>query len=180
MVQNGVETGLFSPRNRDVELRKQINAEGKFVVSFIGTIGLAHGLETVIAAAERLGSVAPDVMFMLLGEGADRERIVALAAEKNLHNICFVDAAAAGKDSGLYCGVGRVFGGAAEVGGVRHGDSDEDAGVYGLRAAGDSGSWADRRKRFWNKAGAGCAWSRGMWMSCVALSCRLRAAAGAL
>ncbi len=44
VVQNGVETGLFSPRNRDAELRKQINAEGKFVVSFIGTIGLAHGL----------------------------------------------------------------------------------------------------------------------------------------
>jgi colanic acid biosynthesis glycosyl transferase WcaI len=91
VVQNGVETGLFSPRNRDVELRQQIGAEGKFVVSFIGTIGLAHGLETVIEAAERLGSMAPDVMFMLLGAGADRERIVTLAAEKNLHNICFVD-----------------------------------------------------------------------------------------
>ena len=90
MVQNGVETGLFSPRNRDAELRKQINAEGKFVVSFIGTIGLAHGLETVIASAERLAESSPDVMFLLLGEGADRERIVAMAAEKNLKNICFV------------------------------------------------------------------------------------------
>lgn len=90
VVQNGVETALFSPRNRDAESRKQLNAEGKFVVSFIGTIGLAHGLETVIAAAERLGSVAPDVMFMLLGAGADRERIVAMAAEKNLRNIYFV------------------------------------------------------------------------------------------
>ncbi len=90
VVQNGVETGLFSPRNGDVDLMKRINAEGKFVVSFIGTIGLAHGLETVIAAAERLAHVAPDVMFMLLGEGADRERIVALAAAKNLKNICFV------------------------------------------------------------------------------------------
>ncbi len=90
VVQNGVETGLFSPRNRDVELREQLNANGRFVVSFIGTIGLAHGLETVIAAAERLGSVAPDVMFMLLGEGADRERIAGLAKAKNLRNLCFV------------------------------------------------------------------------------------------
>jgi colanic acid biosynthesis glycosyl transferase WcaI len=90
VVQNGVETGLFSPRNNDPELRRVIGAEGKFVVSFIGTLGLAHGLDTVIAAAEGLESIAPDVMFMLLGEGADRERIVALAEAKNLKNICFV------------------------------------------------------------------------------------------
>ncbi len=90
VVQNGVETGLFSPRNSDPELRGQLNAEGRFVVSFIGTLGLAHGLDTVIAAAERLGSVAPEIMFMLLGEGADRERIVAMAETKNLKNICFV------------------------------------------------------------------------------------------
>lgn len=90
VVQNGVETGLFSPRDCDMELRKQSGGEGKFVVSFIGTMGLAHGLETVIAAAEKLGSMAPDVLFMLVGEGADRERIAAMAAEKTLKNICFV------------------------------------------------------------------------------------------
>jgi glycosyltransferase involved in cell wall biosynthesis len=90
VVQNGVETELFSPRGRDAELTGRLNAAGKFVVSFIGTMGLAHGLETVIAAAERLADVTPDVMFMLLGEGADRERIVALAGAKNLKNICFV------------------------------------------------------------------------------------------
>jgi colanic acid biosynthesis glycosyl transferase WcaI len=90
VVQNGVEAGLFSPRTSDPELRKQLNAEGRFVVSFIGTLGLAHGLETVIAAAERLASVAPEVLFMLVGEGADRERIAALAVAKRLNNICFV------------------------------------------------------------------------------------------
>lgn len=90
VVQNGVETGLFRPQNRDPELRKQIGADGKFVASFIGTIGLAHGLESVIAAAERLANAAPDVMFMLLGEGADRERIMALAEAKKLKNISFV------------------------------------------------------------------------------------------
>lgn len=90
VVQNGVETEVFSPRNSDPALRTQLNAEGRFVVSFIGTLGLAHGLETVIAAAERLRSSAPEVMFMLLGEGADRERIAALAGAKKLKNICFV------------------------------------------------------------------------------------------
>ena len=90
VIQNGVETGLFSPRSRDQELRIQLQAEGKFVVSYIGTLGLAHGLESVIAAAERLEHVAPEVMLMLVGEGADRARIVRMAQSKNLQNICFV------------------------------------------------------------------------------------------
>ena len=90
VIQNGVETELFSPRNSDPELRKRLNAEGRFVVSFIGTLGLAHGLDTVIAAAERLASIAPEVMFLLLGEGADRQRIAALAHAKDLKNICLI------------------------------------------------------------------------------------------
>jgi colanic acid biosynthesis glycosyl transferase WcaI len=90
VIQNGVETELFNPRNSDPELKKQLNAEGRFVVSFIGTLGLAHGLDMVLAAAERLATAAPDVMFMLVGEGADRERITSLAKAKSLNNICFV------------------------------------------------------------------------------------------
>ena len=90
VVQNGVEIALFSPRNNDPQLRADLLAENKFVVSFIGTLGLAHGLETLIEAAERLRSDAPEVMFLLVGEGADRGRIVALAQSKQLSNIRFI------------------------------------------------------------------------------------------
>jgi glycosyltransferase involved in cell wall biosynthesis len=89
VVQNGVETKLFSPQD-PCALRTGLNAEGKFLVSFIGTLGLAHGLETIIAAAESLQEVAPSVLFMLVGEGADRERILALANAKHLRNLCIV------------------------------------------------------------------------------------------
>ena len=90
IIQNGVETALFSPRNSDPQIRADLASSNKFVVSFIGTLGLAHGLETLIEAADRLRQQAPDVMFMLLGEGADRERIVALAQSKQLANIRFI------------------------------------------------------------------------------------------
>jgi glycosyltransferase involved in cell wall biosynthesis len=90
VVPNGVKTGLFCPRLLDLDLREQWNPEGKFVVSFIGTMGLAHGLETVIAAAERLQSVRPDVLFLLVGEGADRERIARLAESRQLTNLRIV------------------------------------------------------------------------------------------
>lgn len=90
VIPNGVETTLFSPRAADPNLRTALHLDGKFVASFIGTLGLAHGLETVIAAAEILQREAPDVTFMLLGEGADRERIMGLAQSKQLANLRFV------------------------------------------------------------------------------------------
>ncbi|HET8825585.1 MAG TPA: glycosyltransferase family 4 protein, partial [Terriglobales bacterium] len=90
VVQNGVETALFSSPESARDIRTQLGAQGKFVVSYIGTLGLAHGLEALIAAAERLQAVAPEVLFMLVGEGADRERILSLAQSKQLTNLVFV------------------------------------------------------------------------------------------
>jgi glycosyltransferase involved in cell wall biosynthesis len=89
IVQNGVETKLFSPVDSG-PLRSNLNAEDKFVVAYIGTLGLAHGLQTVIAAAENLKNTEPNVLFLLVGEGADRERILELAESKNLTNVRFV------------------------------------------------------------------------------------------
>ena len=90
VVPNGVETRIFSPQIPNHDLRNSIGADGKFVASFIGTMGLAHGLNTLIAAAERFQRTAPDILFMLVGEGADRARITAIAEAKGLSNIRFV------------------------------------------------------------------------------------------
>ena len=90
IVPNGVETKIFTPRFADHDLRKSLGSDGKFVASFIGTMGLAHGLNTLIEAAERFQKAEPDVLFMLVGEGADRDRINAIAQAKGLSNIRFV------------------------------------------------------------------------------------------
>jgi glycosyltransferase involved in cell wall biosynthesis len=54
-------------------------------------MGMAHGLETLIEAADQLHGAAPDVLFLLVGEGADKERILAMAAARKLANLHFVD-----------------------------------------------------------------------------------------
>jgi glycosyltransferase involved in cell wall biosynthesis len=51
---------------------------------------MAHGLETVIAAAEKLHLSHPEVRFLLVGEGAERERIVAMAEARQLTNVRFI------------------------------------------------------------------------------------------
>lgn len=90
VVENGVETDLFAPQ-RGTDQRKELAAEGNFVVSYIGTMGMAHGLETIVAAAARLRDTNPEIVFVMLGEGAEKERIVTQARERGLINLRFVD-----------------------------------------------------------------------------------------
>ncbi|MBZ5688908.1 MAG: glycosyltransferase family 4 protein [Acidobacteriia bacterium] len=93
IVENGVETDVFAPApsNAILDLRKQLNAGGKFLVSYIGTMGNAHGLETLLDAAFQLQNQNPDVLFLLLGEGAEKDRIRSLAQSRGLANVQFLD-----------------------------------------------------------------------------------------
>jgi len=99
VIENGVETQIFVPQCvnsvmkepvASTRLRKKWDAEGKFVVSYIGTMGMAHGLETILGAASELREANPEIVFLLLGEGAEKERIMALARERGLSNLRFV------------------------------------------------------------------------------------------
>jgi colanic acid biosynthesis glycosyl transferase WcaI len=90
VVGNGVETDLFFPGSPDQSLKEQLGAQGKFVACYIGTLGMAHGLEALIEAAERLQNSAPEILFLLVGEGAEKERIVSLADSRGLTNLRFV------------------------------------------------------------------------------------------
>ena len=90
VVENGVQTDLFTPDVNSVDLRRQLGAERKFVVSYIGTMGMAHGLETLIQAAVELQKTMPNVLFLMVGEGADKERIENRARSQGLTNIRFV------------------------------------------------------------------------------------------
>jgi colanic acid biosynthesis glycosyl transferase WcaI len=88
IVENGVECDVFSPRDV-TELRKKFATEDKFVVSYIGTIGVAHGLETVIQTARQLAASNPRILFLFIGAGADQERIENIARSHALTNIRF-------------------------------------------------------------------------------------------
>jgi len=89
VIENGVETDLFSP-GASGDLRRELGAEGKFVVSYIGTLGMAHGLETILDAAAQLHD-RPDILFLIVGEGAEKKHILSLAATRRLRNLRFVD-----------------------------------------------------------------------------------------
>jgi len=90
IVENGVETDTFSPGVDRDKIRDALGLQHKFVVSYIGTLGLAHGLHTVVQAAERLKDRYPDALFLLVGEGADKNALMKTVNERGLQNVRFV------------------------------------------------------------------------------------------
>lgn len=91
IVENGVETERFAPTALETDLRGQLQLEGKFVVGYIGTMGMAHGLDTLVKAASELQVTHPRIMFLLVGEGADKDRLKVELQSRSLSNICVVD-----------------------------------------------------------------------------------------
>jgi glycosyltransferase involved in cell wall biosynthesis len=90
VVENGVETDVFRLDPTASPLRRELRVEDRFLICYIGTMGNAHGLETLIAAAEELRTALPNATFLLIGEGAEKEHIVELAATRRLANIQFL------------------------------------------------------------------------------------------
>lgn len=85
VITNGVDGEIFHPRPCNEEFLKRYGLSGKFVCSYIGTIGMAHGLEVVIEAARLLQEREEDsIRFCLVGEGARRAELEKLAREQQV------------------------------------------------------------------------------------------------
>jgi glycosyltransferase involved in cell wall biosynthesis len=86
IVTNGADLERFKPLSKQNAFRTQHNLEGKFVASYVGTHGMAHCLETVLQAA-RLLEGNPEIQFVLVGDGAERENLLKKKAEMGLNNV---------------------------------------------------------------------------------------------
>ncbi|HEY8123493.1 MAG TPA: glycosyltransferase family 4 protein [Myxococcota bacterium] len=87
LVYNGIDGDAWTPRPPSPELLARHGIGGAFRVGYVGTLGLAHGLVTVLDAAERLAD--PEVHFVFVGDGADRARIEQEAKRRGLANVHF-------------------------------------------------------------------------------------------
>jgi glycosyltransferase involved in cell wall biosynthesis len=89
VVENGVDGALFRPLSGVEEIRERLGLRGHFVVSYVGTIGFAHGLDVVLDVAAALRARCPEILFLLVGDGAERERLEARARAEGLTNVRF-------------------------------------------------------------------------------------------
>jgi len=78
-----------SAQQTRLALRQELGLREEFVLLYAGTLGMAHGLETVLLAAARLRERG-DVAFLMMGEGAEREQLQARSKELRLRNVRFL------------------------------------------------------------------------------------------
>ena len=91
VVMNGTDLSVYKPQDKDATLLRAWGLEGKFVVSYIGTVGMACGLEVVLDAAEILSATPQGraVAFVIVGDGAYRQELEAGAKRRGLGNVVF-------------------------------------------------------------------------------------------
>jgi colanic acid biosynthesis glycosyl transferase WcaI len=88
VVLNGVDLPRYGPRPKDATLSADWDIGDKFVIGYLGTHGMAHGLINVLNAAAKLAD-EPDVLFLFVGAGAEREMLLAEAERRGLTNVMF-------------------------------------------------------------------------------------------
>lgn len=91
---NGVDPTFFERPSDEWRIGSDLREtlENHFIVSYVGTLGRAHGLEVVIDAAESFQKDPEydDVRFVFVGFGANAEKLERLATERGLDNVRFV------------------------------------------------------------------------------------------
>jgi len=86
IIRHGVDLNFYNSKDEENPLVNDLGLQGKFVASYLGTHGMAHHLETILYAAKTLQSY-PDIVFLMAGDGAERNRLVELKAQLELDNV---------------------------------------------------------------------------------------------
>jgi glycosyltransferase involved in cell wall biosynthesis len=89
-LSNGVDTRRFSPNQCTGDARATLCGNADCVVLYAGLHGLAQGLEQVMEAAEGLRSET-GLVFVLIGDGPEKNELRNSAKRRNLTNVHFLD-----------------------------------------------------------------------------------------
>lgn len=83
---NCADLELFSPSVNGSAIREKYGWEGKIVFLHPGAVGRVNNLEFIIDAAERMNG-DKNALFVLLGEGSEKDRLQTAIKTKSLKNI---------------------------------------------------------------------------------------------
>ena len=90
LAPNGVDVALTCPPAAPDEFPELRKLQGRFIAAYVGTFGLAHGLTTLLETANLLRD-DPTIGFVLVGAGAEREKLAKAAAAMALPNLVLLD-----------------------------------------------------------------------------------------
>jgi len=69
----------------------QRDIEDKFVILYSGTIGVYQNVGNIVYAAQKIRSMGKnEVVFVIVGEGEEKDKVVSLAKKLSLNNVVFL------------------------------------------------------------------------------------------
>ena len=90
LIYDWVDIDLIQPINLCNRFAEENQLCDKFVILYAGNIGFSQGLENVLFAAKWLAEQDHLVEFVFVGEGAERQQLMAQAAQLQLANVRFL------------------------------------------------------------------------------------------
>ena len=69
--------------------RKEMNLDRRFVITYVGAHGVANHLQQVLEAGKELEDT--NVLFLLIGQGMEKERLKRMAGDMKINNVRFID-----------------------------------------------------------------------------------------
>ena len=102
--KNGVIiTNLKKPSPNDMTaLKKSLDLKDKIIISYLGTHGLAHGLEFILKSISEISN--PEIHFLFIGDGAEKQNLINYSKKLNSKNFTFLESVAK-NDIPLYIGI---------------------------------------------------------------------------
>ena len=90
VITNGADLEFYSPGVADADLRAKYGCSTKFTAAYVGTIGMASGLDVALEASRKLKVKGDNsIRFLLVGDGAEREALEARVQREDLTHVVF-------------------------------------------------------------------------------------------
>lgn len=91
VIPNMADLDFFEKTNKDPSLELQYKVQGKFVVAYIGALGVANGLDYILECANASRKSSLPVQFVICGEGALRAGLAKRIKQLELENVTLLD-----------------------------------------------------------------------------------------
>jgi glycosyltransferase involved in cell wall biosynthesis len=91
LLPNMADCEYYRPETKNPVLEDKYNVKGKFVVSYIGAIGLANGLDYILECANASRKAELPIHFFICGDGALVNRLKGNVEQMGLPNLTFID-----------------------------------------------------------------------------------------
>jgi len=88
VVYHWIDSEPFLKAKKTGRFRKLYGLENKFIFLFAGVLGPSQGLDLVIKIADKIKDNR-DIVFLLVGDGSEKERLMKMSEDLNLKNVVF-------------------------------------------------------------------------------------------